>query len=134
MSSNIEAVVEKMHEIELTLSQTKGEISLFLLVEREEAPERWDVIIAASWGPDGLRDVVAEITKRLTTEELVLVSRVLTFATDEPWVTQFTTLFRVTNSRNTRIVNLRVGSVQIVSGYVIVSRGASAGDEPAHTK
>lgn len=74
-------VIEKFILLEKDIADEKGGFVLFALFEREDAPNKWDVVISAHWfGEDKketLKFIVRKINLKLTPEERVMLSRVV---------------------------------------------------------
>ena len=49
---------EKFAELESHIAEEKGPFALFALFMREDAPDRWDLIVSAPWAGDDKRSVV----------------------------------------------------------------------------
>lgn len=71
----------KFVELERTLSQERGEFSLFALFLREDASDKWDLIVAAPWIEGDRKEALAYITNRIqqafSPDELSHLSRVV---------------------------------------------------------
>ena len=74
-------LVNKFVELERKLSQEKGDFTLFALFLREDAADKWDLVVAAPWIEADRKDALPYITKqiqaKLKPEELVGLSRVV---------------------------------------------------------
>ena len=74
-------LVERFARLESQIAQEKGEFALFALFMREEVPDRWDLMISASWaGGDNSATVdylVAQIKSKLGDGDLVSLSRIV---------------------------------------------------------
>jgi hypothetical protein len=81
---------EKLASLEKDISAEKGEFSLFGLFLREDAKDedKWDILVAAPWldadEKQGLEYLVKEIQKRLESDELLSISRVVILEKDNP--------------------------------------------------
>ena len=42
-------LVERFARLETQIAQEKGDFALFALFMREEVPDRWDLMVSASW-------------------------------------------------------------------------------------
>jgi hypothetical protein len=71
----------KFVELERRLSQERGEFSLFALFLREDASDKWDLVISAPWIEADRKEALAFITNRIqqtfTPDELSHLSRVV---------------------------------------------------------
>ena len=82
----MEQMVEKLALLEREVSSEKGEFVLFGLFLREDANDRWDLLVSAPWleanERDGLRYLAGEIQSRLDVEEQLSLSRVVILEED----------------------------------------------------
>src|SRR5438552_15438902 len=74
-------LTEKFAELESHIAQEKGPFALFALFMREDAPDRWDLIVSAPWTGDDKRSTVnyfvTQIKSRLGEPELTSLSRIV---------------------------------------------------------
>jgi hypothetical protein len=72
---------DKFRELESGVADEKGDFVLFALFMREDAPDRWDLIIAAPWVGSDKRDAVDyfvnQIKSRLGEQTLTRLSRIV---------------------------------------------------------
>jgi hypothetical protein len=72
---------EKFRELESRIAEEKGDFVLFALFMREDAPDRWDLIVAAPWVGNDKRDAVhyfvSQIKSRLGEQGLTMLSRIV---------------------------------------------------------
>jgi hypothetical protein len=67
-------------ELEETISRKKGSFNLFALFEREELPNRWDLVVAAPWADDlgeTLRYFAGELNARLEPRQMLEIARIV---------------------------------------------------------
>jgi hypothetical protein len=81
-------LAEKLRRLERTLSDEKGPFSLFALFLREDAPDVWDLVVAAKWIEDDRPVALADISKRvrdsLRSDEITKISRVVVVERTDP--------------------------------------------------
>ena len=74
-------IAEKLRGLELALSEERGPFKLFALFLREDAPDVWDLVVAADWIEIHQPKALAEISKRvrsyLRPDEITKISRVV---------------------------------------------------------
>lgn len=74
-------VTEKFARLESQIAQEKGDFTLFALFMREDAPDRWDLIVAAPWVGDdkqgAVNYLVDQIKSRLGEETLTSLARIV---------------------------------------------------------
>jgi hypothetical protein len=125
-------LVEDLIKVEQSLAQKKGALNLFALFLREDAPGKWDVLIAAPWAEKGkigtLRDVAAELQRSLNKAELLQLSRIVVIDQSDPALEAFQRAFHVEHGK-TEIQNSNLFGLQIKHAYLITSR-RSATAEP----
>jgi len=118
-------LLEKFVNLERTLSRERGEFSLFALFLREDALEKWDLIVAAPWVDDDRKAALADITKRIQQEfrpdELSHLSRVVLVDQANPAVTALNRAVRIQHGRN-EVRDTNFFGLQIKHGYVITSQ------------
>ena len=77
----MEEIINRIVQIEKETSQEKGEYIFFGVLLREDSPNRWDIVVAASWLTPGIIDGYAYLGKKLNSylneREIILISRVV---------------------------------------------------------
>jgi hypothetical protein len=119
-------IVSKLRVLEQEIAAERGPFILFALFLREEAPNRWDLVVAAPWfGSDKmetLRYLADRLQARLTPEEVVLLSRIVIINEDNPYLEDVSREIQVEHA----LVEIRdrvFFGQQIERGYVITSNG-----------
>jgi hypothetical protein len=81
-------LAEKLARLERTLSQEKGVFNLFALFLREDAPDVWDLVVAAKWIEADRPAALLEISKRvrafLSADEITKIARVVVVQRTNP--------------------------------------------------
>jgi hypothetical protein len=79
---------EKLQKVEEKLSKEKGEFELFALFLREDAPNKWDLLISSDWARENKKEainfILKEIRKELSDQELLMLSRIIILDKDNP--------------------------------------------------
>jgi hypothetical protein len=74
-------VIKNFARLERQIAREKGDFNLFALFMREDAPDRWDLVVAAPWVGDdkeaSVRYFVAEIKSKLGGADLTNLSRIV---------------------------------------------------------
>ena len=77
----VSEITEKFSELESHVAADKGGFTLFALFMREDAPDRWDLIVSAPWTGDDKRGTVnyfvTQIKARLGEAGLTSLSRIV---------------------------------------------------------
>lgn len=80
-------LAQKLRNIEIELSNEKGDFELFALFLREDAPDKWDLIISSDWARKdkklALTIIVSKIQGALSAEETVKLSRIIILNKDD---------------------------------------------------
>jgi hypothetical protein len=84
----VRALAQKLRGLERSLSEEKGQFALFALFLREDAPDVWDLVVAADWiesdRPRALADISKRVRSYLRPEEITRLSRVVIVETTNP--------------------------------------------------
>ncbi|HAI68486.1 MAG TPA: hypothetical protein DCM38_03500 [Gammaproteobacteria bacterium] len=115
---------KKFCTIERELSEEKGPFKLFALIELEEVPGQWDVVMSSKALPDRdmetLRFVVNKIYAIVSQKEIVKVSRVIVLDVNEPFVTEIERFLSRTHNPK-EIFNCEIDDLKIKHAHIIVS-------------
>ena len=125
-------LLDRFVEIELTLSRENGAFSLFALFLREDAVDRWDLIVAAPWVDADRKDALSRITQaiqaRFTPEELSQLSRVVLVDLANPAVDAVNRAIRIRHGQG-EIRDSNFFGLQIKHAYVITSQPLNINEE-----
>ena len=96
-------IVGKFASLEAVIARKRGDFSLFALFLREDAPDRWDLLVAAAWASqsedEAVEYLVNEIKSHLGSEELINLSRIIVVDPNNPRVQEFAKSFPVEHGR-----------------------------------
>jgi predicted sugar kinase len=110
--------------VERELSKEKGPFKLFALIELEEVPGRWDVVMSSKELPDRdmetLRFVVNKIYAIVSKKEIVKISRVILLNVNEPFVTALEKFLSLTHNPK-EIFGCEIDELKIKHAHIIVS-------------
>ncbi|HWN08524.1 MAG TPA: hypothetical protein VNO50_04510 [Pyrinomonadaceae bacterium] len=115
----------KFVELERRLSQEKGEFALFALFLREDALDKWDLIVAAPWIDADRKQALAYITSQIQqlfkSDELTTLSRVVLVDQSNPAVDAMN---QALNSQHgqTEVRDSNFFGLQIKHAYIITSQ------------
>lgn len=94
--------VDKLVEVEKAISQENGEFELFTLLLREDSPNKWDLIVSSDWARSdkkvAIDRIIGEIRKRISSEEMLLLSRMVVLEKDHPAIEAFHRAIKVEHS------------------------------------
>ncbi len=115
----------KFVELERSLSQEKGDFSLFALFLREDASDKWDLIVAAPWIEAHRKEALAYITTQIqqlfNSEELVRLSRVVLVDQSNPAIEAINQAIKCRHGQN-EVRDSDFFGLQIKHAYVITSQ------------
>jgi hypothetical protein len=99
----MKSFVESVLKIERSLSKERGPFSLFALFLREDAPDKWDLVISAPWVESNkeaaLRVVTAKARKLLVPPDILSLSRIVIVDPKSAAVEAINRAFHVEHSR-----------------------------------
>jgi hypothetical protein len=117
-------LLDKLKSLELKLSKENGAFNLFALFLREEAEDRWDIVVSASWLESNNKksfDYLAkELKSNLTNQELLLISRIVVMDEGNPGLEAINRAFHVEHG----LADVRDSNffgLQIKHAYIITS-------------
>jgi hypothetical protein len=118
-------LLEKFANLERNLSRDRGEFSLFALFLREDAVDKWDLIVAAPWIDDNRKEALSYITNQIQTafssDELSSLSRVVLVDQTNPAVEALNQAIRVHHGQN-EVHDSSFFGLPIRHGYIITSQ------------
>ena len=81
-------ITETLRSLEQNISEEKGGFLLFALFLREDAPDRWDLLVAAPWIPKNkntaLKYFSNKLVQTLSQKEHLKMSRISIIKPDDP--------------------------------------------------
>lgn len=126
--------LERFIKLERRIAKEKGEFSLFALFLREEAPDKWDLVVAAPWmaadRSKALGYLAEQIKGELKPLELTQLSRVVIVDQHSPALAALNRAMRVEHEF-AEVENRSFFGLQIKHGYIITSQQLSAISETA---
>jgi hypothetical protein len=118
-------LVEKIKEQEVVMANEKGPFELFALFLREDAPGKWDLVVAAEWidknKEASFKYIAGIVQKTLSKEELLKLSRIVLIDENNPALEALHRAMRVEHSI-AEIQDSNFFGMQIKHAYLITSR------------
>lgn len=118
-------IVEKFQKEEASIAMEKGDFDLFALFLREDAPNKWDLLVAADWIDRDKSNAIKYLAKRvqhiLSKKELLQLSRIVIIEESNPALAAFNSAFHVEHG-STEIQNSNLFGLQINHAYLITSK------------
>ena len=118
-------IVEKLAAVEKRVSEEKGPFSLYALFLREDAPDKWDLIVSAPWFHSSdkktLDYLTGQIQSSLKPHELIMLSRVVVV---EPTDRSVSAIQRAVNIEHgdTEVKDSSFFGLPIKHAYIITSQ------------
>ena len=118
-------LVEKLRSLEVQIAKQKGEFSLFALFLREEAPDKWDLVVSASWfwreQKKTLNYLAEKLRSHLTRDELLILSRIVLIDATDPGLEAIHGTVDVEHGA-TEVMNCNFFGLEIRHAYIITSK------------
>jgi hypothetical protein len=117
--------IDKFVAIKNALKAQHGEFTLFGVFLRDDAPDKWDVLVAAPWAETdkaaALKAISLAVTSTLTSPELLLLSRVVILEHDNPVLRAIWGAMKLTNSVG-HFVDCTLNGLHIRHAYILESQ------------
>lgn len=118
-------IVEKLKAQEQIMAKEKGPFELFAFFLREDAPNKWDLVVAAEWinknKESALKYIAKSIQKTLTQDELLSFSRIAIIDESNPALEAFNSAMHVEHGM-AEIQDCNFSGLQIKHAYLITSK------------
>ena len=119
-------VAEKLKAKEQSMAEEKGPFALFALFLREDAPDKWDLVVAAEWINENkeiaLKYIAKNIQDTLSQDELLSLSRIVIIDESNPALKAFHRAMQVEHTM-AEIRDSNFFGLQIKHAYLITSKG-----------
>ncbi|MGB8992395.1 MAG: hypothetical protein WCD80_10095 [Desulfobaccales bacterium] len=117
-------LLDKLKVLESRLSKEKGNFKLFALFLREEAEDKWDIVVSASWlesnNKESFNYLARELKSSITNQELLLISRIVVLDEGNPGLEAINRAFHVEHGLAEVRDSIFFG-LQIKHAYIITS-------------
>ncbi len=122
-------LTEKFTELESHIAEEKGDFAFFALFLPEDAPDYWDLMVAAPWAGDDTRSTVdyfvEQIKSRLGAQVLMSLSRIVVIDPQHAAVQAVTREIQIEHGR-VEIRDRDFFGLPIKHAYIITSKLAPA--------
>ena len=122
----IKHIINKLELLEKEIADAKGEFYLFGLFLREDAENRWDLVVAAPWlNSDSMGDltyIANKIKSILKDSELLSISRIVILDLHDPIVQIIHTTWGVSRGGSLELNNPQLFSLPFKYAYIIISQ------------
>jgi hypothetical protein len=117
---------KKFKPIEKEISDKKGDFELFAILLREDAPDKWDMVLSAPWLKKEDRSLLEYMTlvlKEHLKEDVIKLSRVVILDNSHPALKAIHKAIGVKHG-GAEIQDSNFFGLQIKHGYIITSKSA----------
>ena len=122
----IKHLIEKLESLEKEIADEKGEFSLFGLFLREDAENRWDLVVAAPWlnadSMEHIKYIADKLNIYLKNSELLSISRIVILDLNNPIVQIINRTWGVPRGRTFELNNPQLYSLPFKYAYIIISK------------
>jgi hypothetical protein len=122
----MKTLIDKLSALEQDVSEEKAPFKLFGLFLREDASEKWDLVVAAPWLEKDKRAGLEYLTSRLRSilsdKELLSLSRVVLLDESDPAFQAIVRAIRVQHGR-AEIRDSSFSGLEIKHGFLVTSTG-----------
>jgi hypothetical protein len=119
---------EKLESLEKDIAHEKRDFSLFGLFLREDARDRWDLIVAAPWinadSMEHLKYIADKLKTFLKDRELLLISRIVLLDLNDPIVQTINKNWGVQRGGSLELNNPQIFGLPFQYAYIIISQGS----------
>ena len=115
---------KKFERIESEISSSKGEFVLFAVFLREDAPDKWDMVVSAPWLHKESRQLLEDIVmvvKKYLSSDIIRLSRVVVLDNNDPALKAIQKAVNV-DQGGVEIHNSNFFGLQIKHAYIISSK------------
>lgn len=117
--------IEKMAALEQTISAVKGDFVLFALFLREDALDKWDLVVSAPWievnKKSALSYLANELRSHLRSQEMLTISRIILVDNNDPAMESIHKAISTEHSI-AEIKDSNFFGLQIKHAYIITSK------------
>ena len=116
---------DKFAELESHIAEEKGDFALFALFMREDAPDRWDLIVAAPWaGADkqsAVNYLIGQIKSRLGEQGLPSLARIVVIDPEDAAVQALNRAIQIEHGR-VEVRDSNFFGLPVKHAYIITSK------------
>jgi len=125
----MKAPTNALLQVERALAGERGPFALFALLLREEAPEKWDLVVSAPWIEDNKAAALKLISERvknsLAASDLSTISRIVVADPSDPAVDAINRAIKVEHSA-VEVKDSTFFGLQIRHGHIFASNRLTA--------
>lgn len=128
--------IQKYIEVEKELSEKHGAFNLFALFLREDAVDKWDILVASDWiyqdKQKSLSLIAEKLQEKLNKDELINISRIVLIENNNPALDAIQQAIHIKHEP-IEVKDSNFFGLQIKHAYIITSHRSNQ-KEHAHNK
>ena len=127
-----QTLAKRLQIAETAIASMHGQFVLFVLAEREEAPNKWDLLVSASWldtSRRGVQQMVELLSPYLTDTDWLALASITPLPLSLEYVQWIAQNYNIQHD-NQEVVNTFWDSLYIPHGYVITATPATVPAQP----
>ncbi len=118
-------LVGRFIDLERNISQEKGAFNLFALFLREDAQDKWDIVLAATWAEEDKKNALPylanKLQKEFTPNELLQLSRIVIVEKGNPALPAINQAMKIEHG-SVEVTDSDFFGLQIKHAYIITSQ------------
>jgi hypothetical protein len=120
-----QVICDKIGALEKEISAEKGDFYLFALFCREDAADKWDLVVSSPWleadGKQSLNYLADKVRAKLNEEELLSLSKIVVLGVDDPVVDAVRKSVQNTRHGRVELENQDFAGVQVAHACISTS-------------
>src|ERR1043165_4485760 len=117
-------LLDRFIRIERHIAETRGSFAVFGLFLREDAPDKWDLLVAAPWleddSPAGLEFIAEQVQDEFNEDQLSRLSRIVVIKANNPALAAINNSIRIEHG-GTEFQNCTFFGLSIRHAFIITS-------------
>ena len=117
-------LLERLRTLEQEISREMGDFRLFGVFLREDARDKWDVVVAATWfsrlGTDPIEFLSDRLKSALGLAGLMMISRIVAIKEQDPFLEEVNDAVQVRHSVR-EIADVDLAGVPVSRGFILTS-------------
>ena len=115
--------LKKLRRVMRDISSKRGPFALFGLFLRDDAPDKWDLVVSAAWIEKNKRAALKMVSEKITAvierEQLLALSRIVPLPRNDPALLNLYKNLRVKKDGSAEIRDSVFNGVHIKHGYIL---------------
>lgn len=121
----MKSLIDKFATVEKNISDEKTGFVLFALFLREEAQDKWDLVLSAKWFEDDKKKtldyIVKKIKNKLKLQNMTRISRIILLHPFDQFVKTINNAIKIEHGK-TEIIDCQFNNIFIKHAFIITSK------------